>query len=96
MCEEIHKRIHVIVRGKVQGVFFRASTAAEANRIGNLSGYVQNLTDGSVETVAEGPEKKLEELVTWARKGPPQALVENISVTWEPARGNLSSFVVKR
>lgn len=93
---DLQKRIHLIIQGKVQGVFFRASTAAEVNRIGNLSGYVQNLVDGSVETVAEGPEKNLEELVTWARKGPPQALVEHISVTWETARGNLSGFVVRR
>lgn len=93
---DLQKRIHIIIQGKVQGVFFRASTVAEVNRIGSLSGYVQNLIDGSVEIVAEGPEKNLEKLVTWARKGPPQALVENISVTWEMTQGNLSSFIVKR
>jgi acylphosphatase len=67
------------VAGRVQGVFFRASTATEARRLG-LLGWVRNNEDGSVEGVVEGPPERVDELMVWCRTGPPAARVDDLSV----------------
>ena len=64
-----------IVRGKVQGVFFRASTREQALKLG-LRGYAKNLPDGRVEVLAEGDERALNALERWLHVGPPMARVE--------------------
>ncbi len=61
------KQLQLMVRGRVQGVFFRASTQREARRLG-LTGWVKNRADGSVEIVAEGEEIAIRELYGWAQK----------------------------
>ena len=66
-----------IVGGRVQGVFFRASTRTEAMRLG-LTGYAKNLADGRVEVLACGDIRALDELERWLRVGPPAARVENV------------------
>jgi acylphosphatase len=66
-----------IVTGRVQGVFFRASTRAEAERLG-LSGHACNLADGSVEVVACGDTAALRELAAWLQHGPPSARVQSV------------------
>jgi len=86
-------RAHVIISGKVQGVFFRASTQDEAVRLG-LTGWVKNLPDGSVEAVFEGDKKKIEEVIAWCRKGPPWARVKEVKVKWEPYHGEFERFSV--
>jgi acylphosphatase len=65
------------VYGRVQGVFFRASTAREARRLG-LSGHALNLDDGSVEVLARGPSAAVASLRAWLRTGPPMARVERV------------------
>ncbi|MEJ2426596.1 MAG: acylphosphatase [Candidatus Thiodiazotropha sp.] len=70
--------IHCYVAGRVQGVFFRASTKYEAQRLG-LKGYAKNLHDGRVEVVACGPVGAVDELREWLRKGPANARVSGIS-----------------
>jgi acylphosphatase len=60
-----NKRVHLVVRGRVQGVFFRAATQREARRLG-LTGWVKNRTDGSIEMLAEGEEEAVKELSSWA------------------------------
>jgi acylphosphatase len=65
------------VSGKVQGVFFRASARNEALRLG-LHGHARNLSDGSVEVIAEGSDAALQELEQWLRKGPPAARVDDV------------------
>lgn len=65
------------VSGKVQGVFFRASTRTEAVRL-RLSGHARNLADGRVEVVAQGEAAALGELEAWLRQGPPRARVEEV------------------
>lgn len=65
------------VYGRVQGVFFRASTAREADRLG-LRGHALNLDDGSVEVLACGPSAAVAGLRTWLRAGPPMARVERV------------------
>lgn len=66
------------VRGRVQGVFFRASTCERAREIG-LRGWVRNLPDGRVEVVAEGEPSALEALEVWLRQGPPMARVDDVT-----------------
>lgn len=64
-----------LVTGRVQGVFFRASTRGEALRLG-ITGFAKNLADGRVEVVATGAEQELDELGRWLRHGPPGARVD--------------------
>ena len=66
-----------LVRGRVQGVFFRASTRAQAQALG-LCGCAKNLADGSVEVLACGAEEALNRLQSWLRKGPPAARVDDV------------------
>ncbi len=68
-------RVHLVVSGQVQGVFFRASAQAEAERLA-LQGWVRNRQDGTVEIVAEGPADRVQVLVDWCREGPQMARVD--------------------
>lgn len=74
------KCVHLIVSGRVQGVFFRDNTRKKANELG-LNGYAKNLADGDVEVVAEGNEDKLKELIDFIKKGPGIASVTGIQIT---------------
>ena len=65
------------VWGRVQGVFFRASTRTEANRLG-LTGWARNLDDGRVEVLAVGSEAGVSELARWLEQGPPSARVDSV------------------
>ena len=67
-----------IVSGRVQGVWFRASTREQAQRLG-ISGHAVNLPDGRVEVVACGVEAALDKLATWLTRGPELARVENVT-----------------
>ena len=78
--EGLHLRIH----GRVQGVFFRASTRARAERL-SLTGWVRNCPDGTVELHAEGPRDSLIALREWCRRGPEGAQVTEINETWTEA-----------
>jgi acylphosphatase len=87
-------RAHVIISGRVQGVFFRASTAREAKTLG-LTGWVRNRPDGSVEAVFEGSKEKVEEMVAWCRKGPTAAKVARVETILEKPENPFTSFEVK-
>jgi acylphosphatase len=86
MSEATRVRRRVVVRGRVQGVFFRGSTQDEAARAG-VDGWVRNLPDGSVEAVFEGPPAAVEALVAFSRRGPRRARVTEIDVREEPPSG---------
>jgi acylphosphatase len=88
-------RVRVVVRGRVQGVAFRAATLDEARRIGGLFGWVKNLPDRSVEVLAEGELAAVEALLAWCRHGPPAARVEGVEETWLARGREGSSFVAK-
>jgi len=87
-------RAYVRVYGRVQGVFFRASTCEVARRLG-LTGYVRNLPDGSVEAVFEGKEESVKKAVEWCRRGPPLARVDRIEVRYEEYRGEYDGFFIR-
>lgn len=84
-------RKRFIVRGLVQGVFFRATAAEEARRLG-LAGRVWNRDDGAVECVAEGEPAALERFREWLGHGPPRAQVERVEVSDEAAGERYSGF----
>ena len=88
-------RAHLLVSGRVQGVWFRGSMQEEARRLG-VSGWVRNLRDGSVEAEAEGERGAVEALAAWAHSGPPGARVEGVTVDWIAPRGESDGFVVRR
>jgi acylphosphatase len=88
-------RADLVISGRVQGVFYRASAQQEAMRLG-LVGEVRNLPDGSVEAIAEGPKERIEDFIAWCRRGPPAAEVENVRVRWSAARGEFRTFMVAR
>lgn len=87
-------RLDATVHGRVQGVGFRYFVLERALSL-DLEGWVANDWDGSVRCVAEGPRPVLEELLEALEIGPPSAIVDRVSVSWEPARGNLGLFGVR-
>jgi acylphosphatase len=84
-------RVHVIVTGKVQGVFFRQNTKRQAQSRG-VCGWVSNLPDGRVEAVFEGEESAVKEVVDYCRHGPSFAKVEHFEVTAENYKGEYTGF----
>jgi acylphosphatase len=79
-------RARVQVRGRVQGVFFRAEARARAESLG-IAGWIRNLPDGSVEAVFEGEDERVESMVGWCRRGPSGAEVESVQVEREEPAG---------
>ncbi|MEZ4272417.1 MAG: acylphosphatase [Myxococcota bacterium] len=88
-------RVNVIIEGRVQGVFYRASTLEQAQSL-NLKGWVKNLPEGAVEVVAEGPRYALEGLLAWCHNGPAGARVDHVSTRWETYRDEFSTFMIVR
>ena len=86
-----NKRIHLIIEGRVQGVWFRESTRRKAVSLG-VSGWVKNRPEGTVEALLEGPEDKVLDLVAWCGKGPSAADVSRIHQTEEIWRGEFDAF----
>ncbi len=84
-------RVRLIIEGRVQGVFFRASTRATAVSLG-IVGWVRNLPDGSVEVMAEGDSGSVEELIDWCHHGPPGAFVTAVHLERQTATGEFNSF----
>ncbi len=86
-------RARVIIEGRVQGVFFRHHTEGTALRVG-VQGWVKNRRDGSVEAVFEGDQERVDEIIRWCHRGPSEARVKNVSVTWESYTGEFEDFSV--
>ena len=84
-------RAYLLIEGKVQGVYYRVFTQKEAQSLG-LTGWVRNCADGKVESVAEGERSKIEDLISWCRKGPAEAKVRKITVKWEAYQGEFAAF----
>ncbi len=89
----MNARAHIIVSGIVQGVFFRANTRNQARMLG-VKGWVRNRHDGTVEITAEGDKEKVERLITWCYKGPPGAVVNDVSVEWDEFTEEFKDFSV--
>ena len=89
------KRIHLVVRGRVQGVYFRATAQREARQLG-LSGWVKYRPDGSVEIVAEGEEDDVKDFLAWSHAGPSIARVDVVDVRWRSYTGEYTDFRITR
>jgi len=87
-------RVRIVVSGRVQGVFFRASTISIAASLG-LGGRVRNREDGSVEITAEGERDKLNELAHWCRQGPEDARVDDIELEWGEYLSEFDGFTTE-
>ena len=87
-------RARLIITGRVQGVFYRYSTVAEAKRIGDLTGWVRNLPNGDVEALIEGKVDKVNELIQWCQSGPPGSNVLGVTIDWEEYEGEFSDFSI--
>lgn len=85
---------HLIIKGIVQGVFFRAFTRDVATRLG-LGGWVRNLPDGSVEALLEGDKKSVEQAISKCSIGPAGANVFDVDVLWEECQGDLRGFEIR-
>lgn len=92
MSDDVIRR-RVVVRGDVQGVFFRDSTRKEAESL-RVAGSVTNRSDGAVEAVFEGPREAVDAMVEFCRSGPSRASVEDVEVTEEQVEGRGGGFRV--
>ncbi len=90
-----NKRVQLIVRGRVTGVYFRASAQREARRLG-VTGWVKNRNDGSVELLAEGDEDSIKEILSWAHHGPSAARVDGVDVRWRSYTGEFADFRIEQ
>jgi acylphosphatase len=88
------ERLEAVVHGYVQGVGFRAFVTREGRRLG-LAGTVSNREDGTVEVVAEGSRRELEELLQALHRGPSEAEVQRVEGRWLPAGGAFTGFRVR-
>jgi acylphosphatase len=84
-------RAHVRIEGDVQGVFFRQSAKHEAEKR-NVTGWVKNRPDGSVEAILEGRRDNVDAMIAWCRRGPQRARVTDVAITWEAFTGRFKSF----
>jgi len=87
--------VHVYIKGRVQGVFFRAATQQEAEDL-NLTGWVRNMPDGRVEAVFQGEDKNVDKMLRWCHSGPPAARVEEVLASEEPCQNEFNDFTVRR
>ena len=88
------KRIHLIIHGKVHGVFYRDKTQRKGAELG-LKGFVKNLENGTVEVTAEGSENKLNELIEFCKNNPGYSNVDKVDVKEEKATDEFKSFKVR-
>ncbi|MGE5237363.1 MAG: acylphosphatase [Chloroflexota bacterium] len=87
-------RAHLLIDGRVQGVFFRAFTRDVARSLG-LDGWVRNLHDGRVEAIFEGDKALIEKAIQQCYQGPPYARVSDVDITWEDRLEGLTGFSVR-
>ena len=89
-------RAHIWVKGRVQGVGFRAYVEYSARQIGDLTGWVRNVGYDTVEAVAEGERSRVERLIEVIKQGPRASRVDESKVEWETPTGEFLQFGVKR
>ncbi len=87
-------RAVITVKGRVQGVGYRAFARAKAIPM-MIRGYVKNMPGGTVKVVAEGSRKKIQKLVSQLQEGPALASIEDLNIAWEEFKGEFSDFEIK-
>jgi acylphosphatase len=86
-------RARIIIEGRVQGVFFRHHTEEMAFKWG-VKGWVKNRRDGRVEAVFEGDQERVDQIIQWCHRGPSEARVTKVYLTWEIYAGEFEDFSV--
>ena len=86
--------VHIVISGRVQGVWFRANTKQKAEQLG-LTGWVRNTHDGCVEAVFEGEEKLVNKMIEWCHKGPSLAKVEEVKVKIQNLTNRFDGFSIR-
>ena len=87
--------VHLLIEGKVQGVFYRATAKDKAEKL-HIAGWVKNTSEGAVEITCQGEEKSLQEFIAWCRKGPSQARVEKVHVLELPEQNFQGFHIIRR
>ncbi len=96
MADNDHlQRVHVVVKGRVQGVGFRAHVQYSGRQIG-VTGWVRNVGYDTVEAVGEGERAKLDRFVEAVKSGPVGSQVDEAEVEWQNATGEWSDFQMRR
>jgi len=88
-----NERAHVVISGRVQGVFFRAETQRAALRLG-VSGWVRNRPDGTVEALFEGPAQAVRQAVDWCWQGSTMSKVSDVEIEWQEFAGEFETFSI--
>ena len=86
--------VHVVISGRVQGVWFRANTKQKAEQLG-VTGWVKNTADGKVEALFEGDKKHIQEMIDWCHQGPPSAQIDHVEITEQSASNGFDGFSIK-
>ena len=86
-------RAHAIITGRVQGVCFRMETCRAVEHL-EVTGWVRNKRDGSVEAIFEGETADVKAVLDWCRQGPPRSRVHDINVSWQDYTGEFTDFSV--
>lgn len=94
--EDETTRAHIWIKGRVQGVGFRAHVEYSARQIGGLTGWVRNVGDDTVEAIVEGGYENVERFIAMMKEGPRSSRVDESKVEWETPTGEFSQFGVKR
>ena len=88
------KRLHLVIHGKIQGVYFRDYAKAEALKL-EVAGWIQNMTDGTVEAVIEGEDEQVSLMLDWLEVGSPGSEVEKIVAREERPYGETGAFNIR-
>lgn len=88
------KRVHLLIKGRVQGVYFRQGMMETAEK-NNVLGWVRNLPDDSVESILEGNDSNVDAVIEWARFGSAGAVVKELKITEENYVGEFSDFEIR-
>lgn len=86
--------VHLVIKGKVQGVYFRASARDVANKLG-IKGWIKNRPDKNVEALATGSKEQLDKFIEWCHKGPPMADVKEVIVSVGVEQSLPPNFIIK-
>jgi acylphosphatase len=86
--------VHVIISGRVQGVWFRATTKQKAEQLG-ITGWVRNTSDGCVEAILEGEEQQVKKMIEWCHEGPPLAVVNKVEIKNQNPTNGFDYFSIK-
>jgi acylphosphatase len=88
--------VHIWVKGRVQGVGFRAHVEYAARKIGGITGWVRNVGYDTVETLAEGRRENIEQFIAMVKEGPRASRVDEAKIDWEAPNGEYNEFGVRR